>query len=180
MTDYVAIRLAHLWRWYLLLTTRFVVFICVNPCLLTPLQWCIHAQHRNTTRDQSVDSCPFPRKETMGNEFIPCPNIWIAWKCLNRVRIVTYIPMGSHWRRISEKWPFVIVVGIDIQYWHNTNLIQNACWNAVKEKLFNYIRADIIHPYKNRPRVRQQHMGQVTKLRLSCYLVLLSIYSKTR
>ena len=104
MTGYGAIRLAHLWRRYIALTTRFVVFIYFNPCLLTPIQWCIHAQHRNTRRDQSVNLCPYPRKETMGNEFIPCPNIWIDWKCWNRVRIVTYIPMGSYWRRILEKW----------------------------------------------------------------------------
>ena len=43
------------------------IILLVTPCLLTRLRVFIHTQHRNTTRDRR-------RKQTRGNEFIPCSN----------------------------------------------------------------------------------------------------------
>ena len=50
--------------------------LLVTPCLLTRIREFIHTQHRNTTRGRrlSVDKFPYPRKQTRGNEFIPCSN----------------------------------------------------------------------------------------------------------
>ena len=56
--------------------------LLVTPCLLTQIREFIHTQHRNTTRPKakhgiamlSVDKFPYPRKQTRGNEFIPCSN----------------------------------------------------------------------------------------------------------
>ena len=55
--------------------------LLLTPCLLPRIREFIHTQHRNTTRSRkpsailrSVDKFPYPRKQTRGNEFIPCSN----------------------------------------------------------------------------------------------------------
>ena len=55
--------------------------LLATPCLLPRIWEFIHTQHRNTTRSGKigivmlrVDKFPYPRKQTTGNEFIPCSN----------------------------------------------------------------------------------------------------------
>ena len=51
--------------------------LLVTPCLLTRIREFIHTQRRKAKRGivmLSEDKFPYPRKQTRGNEFIPCSN----------------------------------------------------------------------------------------------------------
>ena len=91
----------------------YIHILLVTPCLLTRIREFIHMQQRNTTLGLrpmlSVDKFPYPRKQTRGNEFMPClNNIYDILKRFRSFKIpdITLIwPKSPHKHSVTWSYP---------------------------------------------------------------------------
>ena len=84
------------------------IYICITqiPSLLIRIR---NAPIRSTTKRgilmPSLDKLPYPWRKSGNNKFVACANISIHLKYYNRVGMVVWNTLASHWGQIQEKWP---------------------------------------------------------------------------